>query len=60
MHCGRGGGLNTGEEGLVVEPRILLPLPSCQGCCAGSVGHVWRTVPGPWRRWPGEMGLRDC
>lgn len=56
----RGWGLNRGEEGLVVKPRTLLPFPSCQGGCAGSVGHIWRTVPGPGRRWPGEMGLRDC
>lgn len=59
MHCGGGrGGFNRGKEGLVVEPRTLLPLPSCQDCRAGSVGQVWRTVPGPRRRWLEGLGLR--
>lgn len=53
-----GGGFNRGKEGLVVEPRTLLPLPSCQDCRAGSVGQVWRTVPGPRRRWLEGLGLR--
>lgn len=59
MHCGGGVGIEQRKEGLVVEPRTLLPLPSSQGCCAGSVGQVWRTVPGPRLRWPREMRLRD-
>lgn len=46
------GEADTGEEGLVVEPRTLLPLPCCQGFSVPGMSATF----GALSQAPGEGG----